>query len=46
MKLRGIECEGGDETELARVVWSVGFCDYLDAVKEEFLDEENGLTTS
>jgi hypothetical protein len=32
--------------QLARAVWSAGFCDYLDAIKEEFLDEENSLTTS
>jgi hypothetical protein len=38
MELGGIECEGGDKTELARATWSVGFCDYLDTVKKEFLD--------
>ena len=34
MELRGVECEGGDYTELAEAVQSVGgFCDSLDTVK-------------
>lgn len=34
MELRGMECEGGDCTELAEAVWSVGgFCDNLDTMK-------------
>ena len=34
MELRGMECEGGDYTELDEAVWSVGgFCDNLDTIK-------------
>lgn len=34
MELRGMGCEGGDYTELAEAVWSVGgFCDNLDTMK-------------
>jgi hypothetical protein len=34
MELRGVECEGGDYTELAEAMWSAGgFCGNVDTMK-------------